>query len=130
MTETQSRLIEAATSYLDLSVATFAVYLTLVSGYLIVAYIAGRELSRTQLVIINSLFVVSTGITALSSYRYAFDGATFGAELVATGGAVPLGEVAYYGAYLLGAILVTGILAALYFMWSTRRSDEEDEATT
>ena len=101
-------------------------YLALLSGYLIAAYAVGAKLSRVQVVIINSLFVVWTTMHVLSLVG----------ELRAVGKIQD--KLLELGAYTvqtsqdtsaLGSIFViiqiVGILAALYFMRNVRRTKTE-----
>ena len=44
----ESELVEATNSYYELLVAMISLYMTFTSGYLIVAYMAGSRISRSQ----------------------------------------------------------------------------------
>lgn len=57
VTLTQSLMANASSSY--------AVFLTLVSGYLLVAHLAGKTLTRAQLTIITALYGLAVGYTIL-----------------------------------------------------------------
>lgn len=53
---TEAELVESITSYFDIAVSGMALYLTACSGYLIVAYLVGKKLTRSQNFIISTLF--------------------------------------------------------------------------
>lgn len=128
MNEEESMLVDAFTSYMELSISSMAIYLTLVTGYLVVAYFAARELSLKQLVISSTLFIFASSVAAFSSYRYAFIGMKYAARLTELG-APNQSDFLQPGVYLYGSILFAGIVAALYFMWSTRSSTIEQDST-
>ena len=101
-------------------------YLALVSGYLIVAYLIGEKLSRVQVVIINTLFVVWTAMHVSS----------LAGEIRAVGRIqdklVELGVYAIQSpqetesvAWSFVIIQIVGILAALYFMQNVRHTKTE-----
>jgi hypothetical protein len=126
---TEAELVEAATSYFDLGISTFGIWLTLTSGYLIVAYLAGKELPRVQYFVLNGLYVVIASICAMSSAGYALLGVEYQnalGDLAATGSLLGGGPVATENPNLIPALfsgaLFAGELAAIYFMWITRRS--------
>jgi len=99
-------LFEAANSSMSL-------YLTVMSGYLLVAYLVGKELTFLQTAIITMLFIFfcTTNTIATMSYiqtAYYF-GQTYG-EGRAPGWAAPV----------TGILLSAGIPAAMKFMWDVR----------
>ncbi len=53
---TEAELLDNAIMAWSSDVTTFSVSITIISGYLIVAYIAGAALTRSQVTIINGLF--------------------------------------------------------------------------
>ena len=55
---TQHELIQAAAVNWDLFIQSLMVYITVISGYLIAAFLVGNQLTRQQLILINSLFVL------------------------------------------------------------------------
>ncbi len=44
-------------SYIAYAMAGMSLYLTVVSGYILVAYLAGASLSKSQSFIVNSIFI-------------------------------------------------------------------------
>jgi hypothetical protein len=107
--------------------AFFALYLTLVSGYLLTAFVAGKSLSRAQVIVINAFFVLFTGfnlfaeIITIRNASAAFYRASAGVE-----GTIPFPE--YFSTLFPVATLVLGtgmIIACLKFMWDIRHPKAE-----
>ena len=99
-------------------------YFTLVSAYLVVAYLAGGKLSTLQLAIINSLFLLWVSAIVLGTLS-ALEATTviegklqvLKSDFDAGGGAAVL--------YNFIAIQIGGIAASLFFMWSVRHPRTE-----
>ena len=115
----------------------FTIYLSLVTGYLITAFVAGKQLTRAQMLIASGVFVISTLFIAShmvimsiisrnmlnliverAAETRAFQGLP-ASELPTVFTLVPFG---IYGLLLL---LILGLLAPLYFMWSVRHPKKE-----
>ncbi len=60
---------DIASSHLNNALATYAITLTLASAYLAAAFVAGNKLTRTQLTLINSVFVPAMLYNILTSMR-------------------------------------------------------------
>jgi len=65
---TEPELIEAGTSQLEAGMFGISIYLSVVSGYLVVAYIAGRKLAQFQLFTISVLFVTFSFFASFGSF--------------------------------------------------------------
>ena len=95
-----------------------ALYLTLLSGYLIVAYVQGKHLSRMQAAIITTLFLCWTFVNTLSSVSAlnaaVYFGHTYGAGLLPE-----------WGSLSIAVLQGLGTLAALKFMWDVRHPKTE-----
>ena len=121
---TEGELTAAVASYLELSIGATGIYLTLTSGYLIVAYVAGRNLQPAQLRIINTLYVLMATIIAFASTLFVFRARSFAASIGQPGTILPT-TVIDLVTMLWASILVLGEIAALYFMWTTRHTKGE-----
>jgi len=88
-------------------------YLTVTSGYLLVAYLAGKELTRLQAAIITCLYVVFTTANTLAVISF-FNAAIHYGYTYGTG-RMPL-----WPPYTVGTAFFLGILACLKFMWDVR----------
>ena len=104
------------------SIAFFMGFVTVVSAYLVVAYVVGRELLRSQVIVINLLFVATSlltvfgnAVTARNAIQANYLGALHVEELT------PLPESLIYLVPLaLTFIDLCLILASLKFMWDIR----------
>ena len=56
-------------------IGAFTIFMSLVSGYLIVAYLIGSRLTRSQLWFVNALFLVTTVLMSLRCVRRSTAGA-------------------------------------------------------
>ena len=109
---------ELTTELLGNAGSAMGLYVTVTSGYLLVAYLAGKELTRLQAVIISVLFVTLATfntIAVVSYFQSAFYfGHTYGA-----------GRAPYWPVYGLGTLFFLGIFACLKFMWDVRHPKTE-----
>ena len=118
MSEEEARFVEASAAYMGLSVSAVGLYLTLLSGYLIVAYVAGKDLSSTQLWIVNILFLCSSSLIVFAIVGFGYRGISFIQRLRGVDEHIPTGHFIFMG------VLVAGICAALYFMHSSRKNGD------
>ena len=112
---TEVEFAEAFSAYLDTSFANMGLYITIISGYLVVAYLAGKDLTRSQLIIVSSLFVVFASIMSLSGF--ALLERAIELEAQREGGRDALDHAGYF----LLVLQFLGILAALKFMMDVRK---------
>ena len=97
------------------------VYLTVTTGYLVAAYMAGANLIRSQLAIVTLLFLLFALIFAVATYLF-FDAAM---KLPFSDGAVGDGALGWIPGFIfVGEI--TGMLAAMKFMFDVRKNDQND----
>jgi len=113
-------------SVIDSMATVFTVYLTIISGYLIVAYLVGRRLMPVQAITINILFVSIMAIQIYSMFLYALEvGALL--ELKANVSELTLfqrlisNQLSNYATVLL---MFLGVIAALFFFYSSRRNTD------
>ena len=67
-TWTELDLIEAGTSLLEAGMFGISIYLSVVSGYLVVAYMAGKDLGKFQLFTVSVLFVTFSFFASFGSF--------------------------------------------------------------
>ena len=99
-------------------------FLSIVSGYLITAYLVGAKLSKFQVTILTTMFVLVMGLLAWSTSAYTYWGSYFAAlgrneaspEPLFTPGAWTTGVVAILNLFT--------IVMCLLFMWNVRHSKE------
>ena len=123
---TPYEIADLAQSYLSNSIAAMAVYLTLVFAYLAAAYIVGKDLTRTQVSILNALFLTFSVTTAFGVAAYTNGGVQLSiqsgiAEL--TGSFVPR----IWLAPTIGSVCLGGIVISLKFMGDLRRPNQNTD---
>ncbi|MEH6550670.1 MAG: hypothetical protein V7744_11850 [Pseudomonadales bacterium] len=116
----QYELADYANSLLDTFLTEFTIFLTLVTAYIITAFVAGARLTTFQLWIINIVFSISTGIIGMLGFL-TFSRFYMHAVIVETpaGSAViePL-DFSWPIAFLLSAL----VAGSFIFMWSIRKT--------
>ena len=112
-------LIEASGTFYGLGVDILSFYITVTSGYLIVAYLAGDKLTPSQLTIITTLYVVMALLASYGATSWIIRGAYFSLELAKSQPDVPT-YTTYVVPIMMGFLLVGGIVACLKFMWDVR----------
>lgn len=106
---------------LDVLGTHLSIYLTIISGYLIVAYAVGGKLSRLQVWIVSALYFaaalfealliagVSSSIIDMIHYLASVDDKIDDAWVISLG-----------GQYLGLSVLIAALLSPLWFMWNIR----------
>jgi hypothetical protein len=92
------------------------IYLTVVSGYLIVAYLAGDKLTTSQLVIVSSLFVVAALYLTFTTNNMFLAAKGYAAS-------VEIPYPAWTDSVML-ILQLAGIIASLKFMLDARKGDK------
>ena len=121
---TEVELVESVSYSLDLAVSTLSLYMTVTSAYLIVAFLAGVRLTRSQISIISALYIFISVITTLTFYGLAIRATHYAYKLEAldTGAPIYANDI---GPVVLAITLAGGILASLKFMWDARHLKTE-----
>jgi hypothetical protein len=117
---TKYELLEVAGTYHALAVSTLMGYFSILSAYLIVAYLAGGRLGRLQVMVVSGLFLTAAlGMTwGTGAYFYIAQD-----YLLQSGRRLPITEIQPHE--LFTPVLLLGILCALYFMWDVRHPKTE-----
>jgi hypothetical protein len=117
-------LLDAVNSTMSLFVSTFLAYLTIVSAYLIAAFISGDKLTTQQFIIISVLFLFSAFLMVWSIWG-------LGSRIVYTAEAFrhlnpeyPILIKAFFRNSLT-IVCALGVLASLKFMWDVRHPKTE-----
>jgi hypothetical protein len=124
---TEYGILDLSRGYVEMEAVSFTIYLTLVSGYLVVGYLAGTRLSALQTGIVSALFVAGTGLQTWGIQQYQV---AISELLNAKSEITPLtpfqASVASNGASdMFAALMAAGIVASLFFMWSIRHPKPE-----
>lgn len=121
---TEFELEELATSTALAAVETFGMYVTVLASYMVVAYLAGKRLTKVQAATASTLFIVASTLTAYTSTSFFFRVVPWVDSLER------INPGKYYGAqpfvgYWMGGLMGLGILASLLFMWQVRHSSSD-----
>ena len=116
----EAEVLEAVADYVANAHASFTLYVSFVFGFLVVAYLAGKELSRFQAWVASSTFALAASASALSMTANL---QAFG--LIMRTYPTTLNNLPLYDGdlwvVLMSTVLWPGILVSLYFMWDVRR---------
>jgi hypothetical protein len=120
----QYELLDLAQSALSNSTASYAIFLSIVSGYLITAYLVGSELTRAQVSLLTTLFLIVTALAtwAMCAFNYWADqystmarGEGVASTIMSTQPFIPI---------MLAAINILTVAACLFFMRNIRHRSE------
>ncbi len=121
---TEAELVEAWGLFLGNSQTAMALYLSILSGYLIIAYLIGRKLSRTQVIILSTMFLFASAFCTLvlttwwqRALEFALEAQAINPERTVTN--------SQEGVRMVAVLFSLGILSSLYFMWNVRHSEDE-----
>ena len=121
---TEYELADNAMSYLGTALTAFGMYITVLSGYVIAAFVAGTRLNRAQVWIVNVLFfftAIAFTMVTVTCYVRTNEYANRLLELDPNRASY----FSEFAAVMVGVIQILGITAGLYFMWSTRQIKEK-----
>ena len=108
----------------DMGIQALLLYLTVSSGYLVVAYIVGRELTRSQTLFISGLFLVFAlyALWGVGQYWSSGDEARIALEELGAD-TIDLNYLGLNPAVIAVPMGVLGIFGSLKFMWDIRHRD-------
>lgn len=117
---TEYERAELTFSLIGYGMTAMALYFTVVSGYLIGAYMVGAELSKSQVWIVTSLFVVFATSLVFATFSFLSEATSVGEG--------PTNPMNYWIAPILGLAETAGIAASLKFMFDIRRDAQTLES--
>ena len=125
---TEAEILELIQLAYSNSLASFAIFLTIVAAYLVAAFQAGAKLRFSELVIVNTLFVVMSSISIFTTSAFGLTGHNLTAELAEIDPSTnrydhPLLLV------LFGIAEVASVLACLWFMQGRRRGKNSESTS-
>ena len=121
MTSDVEQILTTATLVTELMAnagSAMTLYVTVVSGYLLVAYLVGKELTFLQTTIISTLFMIFTTLNAVATMTYMQNAIFFGTHY-------GVGRMPSWAPFGSGIVLFLGILASVKFMWDVRHPKTE-----
>jgi hypothetical protein len=101
-----------------------AVYISVLSGYLIVAYLIGRKLNTVQAATVTSLFTVTSLLFTMAGYAF-LSRAAFLFQFTDVKYRSPASAVIPLAPWLMMILLLLGICGCLKFMWDVRHPKTE-----
>jgi hypothetical protein len=94
-------------------------YVTVLASYMVVAYLAGRRLTKLQAATASALFIVAATLTAYTSTSYFFRVVSWIDALELMNPDKHYGAKPFVGYWMVG-LMGLGISASLLFMWQVR----------
>ncbi len=116
---TAYELADYTNALLDTFLTTFTMYMSIVTAYVVTAFVAGERLTRFQLALVNLLFLMATGMVGLLAilvFRRFYEHAMITTTPISEGLDTPVDFT-----LPILAICVAMVLGSLMFMWSVRR---------
>jgi hypothetical protein len=114
-------LIDAFTSLVSIMQGSLTLYLSVITGYLVLAFVVGEKLTRFQVVIISILFIIFAGGFLVGSQNHMSELIKLGVEIRAMG-REGFGESYTANTTLFNLVVdLFGIFASLAFMIQSRK---------
>ena len=121
---TEGELIQAAQATWANVITLTTVEMTLLSGYIIIAYLAGRELDRSQVTIVNTLYLLLSLFVLMGIYTLAVRATEMAALSIEISERRELGPQLWLP---IGVVVIFTfcITASMKFMWDVRHPTTE-----
>ena len=119
---TEYELLDAFFSAQEVFSTGMTFYLSVLSGYLVVAYVAGKNLNVFQLTVISIGFVIVETLVIVIEARRLGEVIRLAAALVELDPEYPPPLPTTAGVAIL-CVAIAGVLAGLAFMWNARRGN-------
>jgi hypothetical protein len=115
----EAEMIQAAQATWGNTISLVAILITLMSGYLVAAYLVGSQLSRPQVVIVNTLYLLLSTFLLISTYNLSIRATEMAAIAIEMSDKriltpqlwIPMGMISTFTFCL---------VASLKFMWDVR----------
>ena len=123
---TEYEIVDAAGTFYGIAIAMISLYFTVVSAYLVTAYIVGKELGQSQVIVISGLFLFIALASTWGSFTYLRWAASFvhsAPEVFSIYFPSVMHPLRPYNIVIL--IQIVGIFACLMFMWQARHPKAE-----
>jgi hypothetical protein len=114
----EAELVEATSNFHSLAMAAMVFYLSIVSGYLIVAHFAGAEMARSQAALVTCLFLAFSFFAMWGSVVYFWVASHFFHQTEAYGFLQT--EELVSPAVIIGIVELLGVVGSLKFMRDIR----------
>ena len=122
---TEGELLELALIAKANTLTALSIFVTIASGYLIVAYIAGAKLTRSQLWFINTVFILTMLLVTSASYLFQSEGQLYNNAARELGSHdIALPEPFLWALYIPRIVDAFVIVGCLKFMWDVRHRED------
>ncbi|MEP5567915.1 MAG: hypothetical protein ABJN62_08780 [Halioglobus sp.] len=120
---TEAEIVQHFWSSIENGLSALVMYISVFTGYLIMAYVAGSRLTSVQCAIATGAFLIFCGWVLWGCFVF-FNSAYMAATQVYDSHPYLL-PIDLNPAYVAGVLLFIGVLAALKFMWDIRHPRSE-----
>ena len=121
---TEYELVDAIASYNEQGMSSLLAYFTVTSGYLVAAYLAGKDMTRSQVFVISTFYASVAVLVTYSTVGSYSRSIFYWSDLL-----ILRPETASYMKpwiiYTGLAVMIGGIVACLKFMWDIRHPKAE-----
>jgi hypothetical protein len=124
MRVTEAELIQTAQAIWGNMISMTTIEITLLTGYIIVAYMAGKDLNRSQVTIVNTLYVLLSIFALMGMYTMSMRATEMAVLSIGISEYRTLGPTLWLPLGVV-VIFVFCILASLKFMWDVRHPKTE-----
>jgi uncharacterized membrane protein YqjE len=116
-------LVDLLNSTMSLLLSGLVAYISIVSAYLVVAYLAGSKLTKQQAIVVSLLLIFGAGLCIFALWGVS---TRVGFTVLALNAVNPGYPVAFGAGYREALVVscVLGLIASLHFMWKIRSSTE------
>ena len=121
---TEHQYADLIAAYSSNAGAFFAMYITILSGYLIAAFMTGSKLNLLQIAILNIGFVVTILVLTWGTYGAGMTQVYYTNLLLELDANAPQANRPWVMKTLL-SLMIGGAVAALFFMWNVRHGKTE-----
>jgi len=112
--------LDLAQSTFSNSLATYAILLTLVSGYLLTAYMVGSDLTHVQVRLLTVLYLTVAAILIWSMSAYAYWGDVFSLQARSAGVERSVMTPQSWLPAFLAIVNIGTVIGSMFFMWNVR----------
>ena len=125
---TESDWVEMYGMVFSAQLANSGLLITLMSGYLVAAYLVGKRLTRTQIIVTNALYLMSAFLVIGGAFQLNLDTQIARKKMALQIPEFDLFSYADVNIYLWPSIITIVysclIFASFFFMWQVRNSRE------
>jgi hypothetical protein len=120
----QYEVLDLAQSALSNSTASYAIFLSIVSGYLITAYLVGADLTRAQVRLLTTLFLIVTAVATWSMSGFLYWADQYSMMARGEGVARTIVSTQPFLPIVVATINILTVAGCLFFMWNIRHRSE------